>query len=127
MPPFETGDPAVDNMDSIPNPYQLGLLNVRYVASDVSFEVEGLLPTGKYGADLPLQQPVRKTASLGAGFAVTGRGRLSEVKRLCNHGQPHGIVCIWTWFVGCIRNILSGLERVYRWKTKPKSNRLLDY
>ncbi len=50
MPPFETGDPAVDNMDSIPNPYLLGLLNVRYVASAFPIEIEGLTPIGKYGA-----------------------------------------------------------------------------
>jgi hypothetical protein len=39
MPPFETGDPELDNASYMPDPKLLGLLNVKYVASQ--FDISG--------------------------------------------------------------------------------------
>ena len=42
IPPFKTGNPKIDNMDYEPNPFLLGLLNVKYLVSEFEIEVEGL-------------------------------------------------------------------------------------
>jgi hypothetical protein len=42
IPPFETGDPKVDNGDYFPDAEKLGLLNVGYVIADYELNVQGL-------------------------------------------------------------------------------------
>ncbi len=42
IPPFETGNPKVDNADYFPNAEKLGLLNVGYVIADYGLNVQGL-------------------------------------------------------------------------------------
>ena len=48
LPPYETGDPATDNRDVIPDARLLGLLNVRYVAAQFPLQADGLVPAGQY-------------------------------------------------------------------------------
>jgi hypothetical protein len=42
IPGFITGDPDIDNVNADPDPYLLGLLNVKYVVSNFQLEVNGL-------------------------------------------------------------------------------------
>ena len=43
IPPFETGNPDIDNKGSIPDEFLLGLINVKYVVSEFEVQSEGLL------------------------------------------------------------------------------------
>ena len=49
MPPFKNGDPDEDNLNYRPEPALLGLLNVRYVASEFDLPIEGLALRGRFG------------------------------------------------------------------------------
>lgn len=49
IPPFATGEPAIDNRAYSPNAELLGLLSVRYVASEFPLQVEGLELLKRYG------------------------------------------------------------------------------
>lgn len=42
IPPFKTGNPKNDNKDYEPDPFLLGLLNVKYIVSEFEMKVEGL-------------------------------------------------------------------------------------
>ena len=42
LPPFSDGDPKTDNKSYLPDPKQLGKLNVRYVVAGFPLDVEGL-------------------------------------------------------------------------------------
>jgi hypothetical protein len=42
LPPFESGDPKLDNAKYLPDPEKLGLLNVGYVVAGFELDVEGL-------------------------------------------------------------------------------------
>jgi hypothetical protein len=42
LPPFESGDPKLDNAQYLPDPEKLGLLNVGYVVAEYELEVDGL-------------------------------------------------------------------------------------
>lgn len=42
LPPFTSGDPAVDNRDAIPDARRLGFLNVAYIAAEYPLEVPDL-------------------------------------------------------------------------------------
>lgn len=49
IPPFITGNPKADNIDAVPDPKLLGLLNVRYLLSEYELSAEGvnlILQTG---------------------------------------------------------------------------------
>lgn len=48
-PPFASGDPRTDNAGFQPDPRQLGLLNVRYVAAEFELEVAGLEFVQRFG------------------------------------------------------------------------------
>ena len=50
IPSYETGNPVIDNVDKVPDPYLLGLLNVKYVASEYPIVLDGLNPIGKYSS-----------------------------------------------------------------------------
>ena len=49
MPPFETGDPKVDNAGYFPDAEKLGLLNVGYVVADYELNVQGLTFEKQFG------------------------------------------------------------------------------
>jgi len=49
LPPFATGEPAIDNVAYLPDPYFLGLLNVKYVVSEFELVVEGLELRQQFG------------------------------------------------------------------------------
>jgi hypothetical protein len=49
LPPFATGTPAMDNRAYLPDPRQLGLLNVAYVVSESDLPVEGLVVQARFG------------------------------------------------------------------------------
>jgi hypothetical protein len=42
IPPYQNGNPAEDNRDVVPDPYLLGLLNVKYVISAFPIETDGM-------------------------------------------------------------------------------------
>lgn len=42
LPPFASGNPKIDNLDYLPDPKILGLLNVKYVTADFPLVVDGL-------------------------------------------------------------------------------------
>jgi hypothetical protein len=42
LPPFATGNPDTDNQSYLPDPNQLGIMNVKYVAAEFSLNVQGL-------------------------------------------------------------------------------------
>ena len=48
IPSFKTGNPSIDNIGINPDPYLLGLLNVKYLASEFPLVTKGLDPVGKY-------------------------------------------------------------------------------
>ena len=43
LPPFETGDPKVDNQRAVPDLRKLGLLNVKFIVSEFPIVMEGLV------------------------------------------------------------------------------------
>ncbi len=49
LPPYANGDPAKDNQVYLPDPERLGLLNVRYIASDFALECEDLVLRQQFG------------------------------------------------------------------------------
>lgn len=49
LPAFANGQPARDNQSYLPDAVRLGLLNVRYVASEFDLQVEGLISVGTFG------------------------------------------------------------------------------
>ena len=49
LPPFASGRPAIDNRDYLPDPEQLGLLNVRYVAAEFPLHHDRLKLVTQYG------------------------------------------------------------------------------
>jgi hypothetical protein len=49
MPPFETGAPDLDNVSYLPDPKLLGLLNVKYVASQFDISVSNLNLVEQFG------------------------------------------------------------------------------
>ncbi len=48
IPPYGTGDPAVDNQNSLPNPEKLGMLNVNYVVSAFPLEENQLVQVARF-------------------------------------------------------------------------------
>lgn len=48
LPPFTGGDPKSDNINYVPNPSILGILNVRYVLSAFPLDVENLVLVRKF-------------------------------------------------------------------------------
>ncbi|MEA4909083.1 MAG: YfhO family protein, partial [Anaerolineaceae bacterium] len=49
MPPFETGNPRVDNRKYRPDANLLGLLNVRYIVSEFEVQAEGIILKARVG------------------------------------------------------------------------------
>jgi hypothetical protein len=49
VPPFASGQPAVDNAPYQPDPERLGLLNVRYVAAAFDLDLDGLALLKRFG------------------------------------------------------------------------------
>jgi hypothetical protein len=50
LPPFATGDPASDNQDYAPDPAELGLLNVLFLAAEFPLQDERLVLVAQFGA-----------------------------------------------------------------------------
>jgi hypothetical protein len=49
LPPFDSGDPEVDNQGSVPDARLLGLLNVRFVVAQYDLKADGLEEIGRSG------------------------------------------------------------------------------
>jgi uncharacterized membrane protein YfhO len=49
IPPFATGEPKTDNQAYSPDPYLLGMLNVRFMASEFPIQKEGFRFVKRYG------------------------------------------------------------------------------
>ncbi len=49
LPPFDSGDPEVDNQGYTPDAQLLGLLNVRFVVAQYDLKADGLEEIGRYG------------------------------------------------------------------------------
>jgi hypothetical protein len=49
LPPYANGNPSNDNASYQPDPYLLGLLNVRFIASEFDISIEGLKLKERFG------------------------------------------------------------------------------
>lgn len=49
IPPFENGDPALDNASYLPDANLLGKLNVRYIAAEFDLASDGLVERARFG------------------------------------------------------------------------------